>query len=112
MGRDNGISIERKAIKEYTSSNFIGKNKEVTFGYEISILNKKPIAIDIEILDQIPVSQDELIIITLDKKGSAKYTAENGKLLWDLTIKPGQSEKEKFVYTVKYPKKKSITGIK
>jgi uncharacterized protein (TIGR02231 family) len=112
MGRDNNININRLAVKEYASSKLIGMNKEVSFGYEISVFNKKSVPIDIEILDQIPVSQNNLIEVTLDEKGSAKYVSENGKLLWTHTIKPGQSSIEKFAYTVKYPKKESVTGIK
>ena len=112
MGRDNGITVDRKEIKDFTSTNFIGQTKEVSIGYEITILNKKSKAINIEILDQIPVSQNEKIEITLNEKGSAEYTQGIGKLLWELTIPAGQSKKEKFIYTVKYPKKEKVTGIK
>lgn len=111
MGRDNSITIERKSITKYTSTNLIGKNKEVKYGYEITILNKKSVPINIEILDQIPVSQDELIKVNLEEKGSAKYNAEIGKLLWKININPSQSKKERFIYSVKYPKKMKVTGL-
>lgn len=112
MGRDNSIVIERKAIKEYTSSKFIGSKKKEQFGYEIIVKNKKSIPIEIEILDQIPISQDKKIEIILDENGSANHTKEVGKLLWKLKIEAGQSKKERFVYTVKYPKKGIVAGLK
>jgi len=112
MGIDNSIIIERLPIKEFTSSKFIGTNKKETFGYEIIVKNKKSVPIKIEILDQIPVSQNKIIQIVLEEKGRALYTKNSGKLLWTMDIQAKQTKKEKFIYTVKYPKKESIIGIK
>lgn len=112
MGRDNGIIVERKPIKEYQSSQFIGLNKKETFAYDIVVKNKKLIPIEIEILDQIPVSQNKKIKIELEEKGNAEFKEEIGKLLWKFSIKPQQTVKERFVYSVKYPKKETISGIK
>lgn len=112
MGRDNGITIERNAIKEFKSSKFIGANKKETIGYDIVIKNKKTIPIELEILDQIPVSQNKLIDVELIEKEGAKYTKESGKLLWKLQLQPQQTITKRFVYSVKYPKKENITNIK
>ncbi len=112
FGRDESIVVERKAIKEYTSSKFLGTNRKEQFGYEISVKNKKSIPVSIELLDQIPVSTDKKITIELEEKGSAIYTEDIGKLLWKLDLQAGQTKKERFVYTVKYPKSKNVTGIK
>jgi len=112
MGRDNGIIVERKPIKAYKSSKFIGINKKETFGYDIIVKNKKTIPIEIEILDQIPVSQNKQIKIELEEKGNAVYKSKIGKLLWKMNIEPQQTIKEQFVYSVKYPKKETVIGIK
>ena len=112
MGVDNGIIVERKAVKEYTSSKFIGVNTKETIGFEITVLNNKSVPIDIEILDQIPVSNNKKIEITLKEKGTATYSEKIGKLFWELKIMPNQSKKEHFVYSVKYPKKENISRIK
>lgn len=112
MGLDNSIVIERTPISDFKSSKTIGTNKKERIGYELIVKNKKSVPIKIEILDQIPVSQNKDITITLEEKGSAVYTQDIGKLLWTLDIGARQTQKEKFSYTVKYPKSKSITGIK
>jgi uncharacterized protein (TIGR02231 family) len=109
MGRDNGIVIEREPVT-FASSKFIGTNKKESFAYKITVKNKKNKAITIEVLDQIPVSQDKSIVITLDEKGTAEYTAAIGKLLWNLTLNPGQSKTVTFKYTIKYPKKAQVQG--
>jgi len=112
MGRDESIVVNRKTIKDYTSSKFLGSNKKEQFGFDIIVKNKKNVPISIEILDQIPVSQNKKIEVELEEKGTAIYTKEIGKLLWKLNLKPGQSKKERFIYTVKYPKKETVSGIK
>lgn len=112
MGLDNSIVVERTSIKEFTSSKFIGSNAKQTFGYDLVVKNKKSVPIKIEILDQIPVSQEKGIQVELEEKGSAEYTSDIGKLLWTLTIPGGQSKKERFIYSVKYPKQSQVIGIK
>ncbi len=112
MGLDNSIVIERTPIKEFTSSKFIGSNTKQTFGYDLVVKNKKSVPIKIEILDQIPVSQEKGIQVELEEKGSAEYTSDIGKLLWTLNVPEGQSKKERFIYSVKYPKQSKVTGIK
>ena len=111
MGRDNGIVIEREPIT-FASAKFIGTNKKENFAYKITVKNKKNKTINIEILDQIPVSQYKSIVITLDEKYGAEYTADMGKLLWNLTLNPGQSKTVTFKYTIKYPKKSQVQGKK
>lgn len=112
MGLDNSIVVERTPIKEFASSKFIGSNKKETFGYDLIVKNKKSVPIKIEILDQIPVSQEKGIQVELDEKGTAEYTSDTGKLIWTLTVPSGQSKKEQFIYSVKYPKQSKVTGIK
>lgn len=112
MGRDNSIVVERTPIKEFTASKFIGSNKKETIGYELVVKNKKGTPITIEILDQIPVSQNKDIEITLDDKGNAEYTEDNGKLLWTIGVQARETVVEKFIYTIKYPKNKNVRGTK
>ncbi len=112
MGRDNSIVVERIPVKKYTSSKFIGSNKKETFGYEIVVKNKKGTPITIEILDQIPVSQNKDVLVTLNSSQNAEYTENIGKLLWTLDLKPRETIIETFRYTVKYPKSQSVYGLK
>jgi len=112
LGRDESIVVERKAIKDYSSSKFLGANKKEQFGFELRLKNKKSVPITIEVLDQIPVSKNKKIEVELEEKGTAIYTEEIGKLLWKFELNAGQTKKERFVYSVKYPKKENISGVK
>lgn len=112
LGRDEGIKVTRSELKDYTSSKFIGSNKKETYAYEIEIRNNKSYGVTIEILDQVPVSNNKEIQVEIDDLGGAKYNEELGKLEWNIQIGANQSKKVKFVYSVKYPKDKTITGQK
>ncbi len=112
MGRDESISVQRKAISEFTKTKFLGANKKETYAYEIIVKNKKSVAIDIEVLDQIPVSQNSVITVELEEKGEASYLKKTGKLLWNVQIPAGQSKTLKFKYFVKYPKNETVSGLK
>lgn len=112
MGRDESISIERKAVKEFTATKFLGANRKDSYAYDIVVKNKKSIGIEIEILDQIPVSQNKIIQIELEEKGEASYLKKVGKLLWKFKLSAGQSKSMVFKYSVKYPKDEKISGAK
>jgi uncharacterized protein (TIGR02231 family) len=112
LGRDNGIKITRNEVKDFTSSKLIGSNKKETYAYEIEIRNNKAFGVSIEILDQIPVSSNKDIQVEVDDLGGATYNSELGKLEWNLQLSANQSKKVKFIYSVKYPNDKSITGQK
>ncbi len=110
MGIDENIIVKREPINKYTTTKFVKLNKKESYGYEVVVRNKKSIPIEIEILDQIPVSQNSEIEVSLDKKGKAEYVKEYGKLLWKLSLAPGQSSTEGFAYTIKHPKRMAVSG--
>lgn len=111
LGRDDRISIQRNELKDFTSKQVAGNNKKVQKGYEIIMKNNKTIPVDIEILDQVPISQNKDIVVDLDDSGGAAYVADYGKLTWKEHLKPGETKKIRFTYTVKYPKDKVISGF-
>ena len=108
LGRDNGISVERTQLNDLTSTKFIGSNKKQTYAYAITIKNNKSKAIDLEILDAFPISQNSQIEVELLESGDAKVNNDYGKLSWDLVIPSGQSRKLDFSYSIKYPKDQVI----
>ena len=78
------------------------------FVYEISVRNNKKEAISLIVEDQIPVSSNSDIEITLTDKANANVDAEKGKLNWELNIKPNESKKIRFGYQVKSAKDKNL----
>ena len=108
FGRDENISIKRVKPVDVTAVKVIGTNKKEIISYEITVKNNKSQSINIEILDQIPISMQADIVVELDDAGGAEYTKDYGKLLWRLNIPANGSKKIKFAYSLKYPKDRTI----
>ncbi len=111
LGRDNKVSVKRNRLKDFTSKQVIGGNIKEVIGYDIFVRNNNKFAINLEILDQIPLSKNKEIEVQLDDNGGADYSADYGKLLWRIKLDAGQTQKVKFIYSVKYPKDKKIQGL-
>jgi uncharacterized protein (TIGR02231 family) len=108
LGKDENVIVKRTMLNEYGSTKSIGNTKKVTYAYELLVKNNKNIPICLEVLDQVPISQNKDIVVEIEDISNANYTAEYGKLLWDLNLKAGETRKLKIVYTVKYPEARQI----
>lgn len=104
LGRDSRIQVERVKLKEFSSRQLIGTKRKATYVYEISVKNNRSSAIAIDILDQVPVSNNQEIEVTVDQTTGAELTPLTGMLKWTFNIEPGQTQTVKMGYTVKYPK--------
>lgn len=111
MGRDKGIVINRKKLKDKTKEKVLLEEKTITVTYEIMIKNTKSVATELHIDDQIPLSSNPAIVVKLAESSKAKYNEETGKLEWDINLKPKESRKISFTYEVKLPKDKIIAGL-
>lgn len=111
LGVDEKVSVKRYKLETDASHSFFGGNKTEVFTYEISIRNNKNESITMDLLDQIPLSHNEEIEISLVDANGADYTKDYGKLLWDVEIGPNSIKKFKFKYSVKYPEDKTVGGI-
>lgn len=111
LGRDKSIVIKREQIKEKCKETILGDFKVITKTYEITVRNTKNIVLDFEVEDQIPVSKDPNIKVTLLDAGKAEYNEVTGNLTWRMPIKPKDSKKIRFSFEVKYPKDKVVAGL-
>ena len=111
LGRDKRIVVKREKLKDLTSRKLIGSSQKESYSFEISIRNTKSEAIKMEIEDQVPVTQNSQIEVTVLDTNGAKYNALTGKLLWNLNVQPNETQKVIFRYEVKYPKDRQISGL-
>lgn len=108
LGKDNSISVSRIKLTEFCKSKWIDTRKTETFAYEISIKNNKSTAIEIDVLDQVPISKNEDIKVEIEDISAAVHNVETGKLNWKLNIAPGTIKKVRYIYTLKYPKDRQV----
>ncbi len=108
LGKDQNISVTRTMINDKSGTKTLSSRKVQDFVYEISIRNNKKESISIVVEDQIPISSNTDIEITLTDKGGATTDAEKGKLTWEINLKPNETKKIRFSYQVKSAKDKSL----
>lgn len=108
LGIDPNVVITRKPTNNFKKTNFIGNNRIVEKGYDIEIKNNKTSAIDIVIVDRIPISQNKDIKVDDIDLGDADFNTKKGILTWKTRIKSGNTEKHQFLYNVKYPKYRKV----
>jgi len=111
MGRDNNVIVERKKVDDYSKTTVAGSNKKTQLGLKVTIRNNKPTPITIRLEDQIPISKRKEIVVDAINTGDAEYDEKTGKLLWIITLQPGETTVKEFRYSVKYPKDKTIPNL-
>lgn len=111
LGKDERIVTKRERINEEGSRSFLGSTQAREYTYEISVRNSRQQAVDIEVKDQYPLSNEQDIEITLNETSGAINNQEEGELTWNVNLKPGETKKLRFSYTVKYPKGKTPVGL-
>lgn len=109
LGRDKNVVISRVKQKELDKKQFFGTDRKVTRSYKMTVKNNHNQPINLEIQDQLPISNDKDIVVTLLDKSKAQYTEATGKLVWQLkNIPSGEKESIEFTYAIKHPESKPI----
>lgn len=109
LGIDPNITVTRKQNKNFKSKSFTGSNRILDRTYDLVVKNNKTIAIDLKLMDRIPISQNKDIKVDDIETNSAEYDSKKGLLTWKLNLSPQETKTESFSFQVKYPKYKRIS---
>ena len=109
LGIDQGVYVKRER-RDFGASQWLGAYRQETFDFSIGIRNNKTVPIEVKLLDQIPISTDKQIEISLLKKDNAAYNEAKGELEWKVRCPPGNTETRSFSYRVKFPKDEILKG--
>ncbi|MBX7093224.1 MAG: mucoidy inhibitor MuiA family protein [Flavobacteriales bacterium] len=104
LGRDKGVRVERKKVKEYSKRQFIGNDQTTSRQWDITVRNGKNKAIDIIIEDQFPLSSVSSIEVKREEKSGGSLNDQTGVVTWKIKLEPGQNNQFKLMYSVKHPK--------
>ena len=108
LGRDERIVVKRtRSMNRISKKVFTGVQRDL-FEWEITIRNNKSAPIEIEILDQIPLTRRKEIEVKLIEKSKAEYHEKTGRMLWNLKIASGKSETIRLQYSFDYPEGKIV----
>lgn len=108
LGRDAKVIVTREKQKEFSRRLVLGANRKDILAYEIVIKNNRSTPINIEILDQLPVTRNSSIEIGEIEIQEADHNDITGELKWTFNIAPSENKIIKLSFFVKYPKKKPV----
>lgn len=112
LGKDKRLAVKRSLVKELSSLKASGGSNRQTFTYEIIVKNNKLSDVNLLLKDQYPLSTIKEVEVKLEDGGEAMVNEEVGVLTWKIALKPGESKKVRFTYSVKWPKDKRIVNLK
>jgi len=108
FGRDSKVVITRRLMEEFSDKKVIGPNRKDSYAFEIKIKNNRETPVQVNLFDQIPISQDSEIAVTVDEISAATHNLTTGQLQWIVNLAPGESAAYKIGFTIKYAKDKQI----
>lgn len=113
LGIDPTIEVKRELVKKFKSeSGFFGKNERTEYTHRITVENHRDRSCTINIFDQLPVSQNEQIVvkeIKLDPPPLSKD--EKGILQWRIELEPGDKKEIVLHFFIEYPKGMRVRGM-
>lgn len=107
LGKDNGVRITRRLVKEYSTKRFLNSNRMDSRAWEITVRNNKRTPVTILVTDQVPVSTVKEISVE-DEKTDGERDKESGIITWQFELPAGAERKLNLSYTVKYPKDRRV----
>lgn len=104
LGPDPNLVVRRKrTLREDKIGAFTGK-KEFSREYTFTVINRKKSDIHLQLEDQLPLVRTEEIVIDRLKLDGATVHEASGQVVWDMTVKAGETEERKLKYVIQSPR--------
>ena len=104
LGIDERVVVKHRLVDNLGTKRTLSTKKVENFGYEITLRNNGPKTIKVEILDQVPISQNNKIEVAILEAAGGDFDKKTGSILWEKTLSRGSKETLTFSYEVKSPK--------
>lgn len=113
LGIDPGIEVARELVKKMKSkSGFFGNRERIEYSYRIIIENHRDRNCIINTFDQLPISQNEQIVIKeIEVDPPPLSKDEKGILHWRLEFGPAEKKELILSFFVEYPKGTKIRRL-
>jgi len=121
LGVDRQVEAERTEVaRNRETEGLFSKDTVHTRRYRITVKNHRTRSIKTRIVDQIPVSSDEDIVVKLTESSRKQATlparkqetnAATGVLEWHAAVAAGASLDVYFAFEVRYPKALRVSGL-
>ncbi|MGC4805459.1 DUF4139 domain-containing protein [Micromonospora sp. DT233] len=111
LGVDDRVRVERELSRRAETRAALGSTRRRDVEYRISVANHTPRPATVEVLDQLPVSRDEAVVVrdgTLAPPPAER--TELGELTWRLRLGPGESGEITMGFRVELAKGVELAG--
>ncbi len=104
FGENQNIKVKKTLLKRYNESEFFGNKQINTQVWQYRITNQNRTIQKINLMERIPISQNEDIkVIPLFDTKKAKIS-KKGKVVWSFNLAPNKTKTIKFGYKTTKPK--------
>jgi len=104
LGVDEAIVVNREKLTVSSNKKWLEMKRKDELGYQINLQNNRPQNIQVEVIEQIPLSKQSEIEVLMIKNDKATYDETSGKLTWLLDIPSKGKISKEFAYEIVYPK--------
>ncbi len=113
LGADEGIAVDRKLDQRLTEeTGLLSKKRRITYAFTLTLKNHKPVPATVVLIDQVPVSRNEKIVVTvLAPVESENKPTSDGTLKWTVSLQPGETKEVPLRFTVEYPEDLPVMGL-
>jgi len=122
LGVDDGITVKRRLVNRFTEdTGLTSKTRRTTYEILVTITNNKKTTEQVAFKEPTPVSRDEKIVVKLQTpqeqeigtSASPKEVTreEDGKLVWRVSLKPGEKREFPLKISVEHPIDLQVTGL-
>lgn len=98
LGTDDDLLVSRKQTQNQHSVIEEENIKKDLREYKITLQNRKSQAVTVQLLDQIPISDDNRIEVIQEELSGGTYNSENGEVMWNVDVE----SKGESVLTLRY----------
>lgn len=106
FGVEDRVKVDRATLAEGTRDcGFTGLSRRRQFAYRIDVANYLPSAQEVEVTEQVPVSELDDVKIAVDHATTAGYTLDpsDGLLTWKVKLNPGEKRPLSLRFAVDVP---------
>jgi len=113
LGVDEGIKVKRELVGRHEEdTGIISKTRRITFAYKITVESYKKNAQKITVQDQLPVSQQEEVVVKEIKiEPKPAEHDEHGLLTWKMDVAPKEKKEIRLEFYVEFPRDRQVGGI-
>lgn len=111
LGVDDRVRVERELVRRTATKVTLGSTRRREAEYKISVANHTPAPARVTVLDQIPVSRDEGIVVReLRADPAPAERTDLGVLTWKLALGPGESREIHLGLRIELARSVEMTG--